>query len=106
MGLDTDPFLECHPAKRGPQILKGRDAHPEAEGNLEQAVAAARFFHAHLLVIDGHIDAGKGHIPLRIEIEDEILRGDDLLSHQHPLSGINPAELSRLQQTPLYDEAL
>ena len=46
------------------------------------------------------------HIPLRVEVEHEILAGDHLFAHEHTLPGIDAAELTRLEQAALHDEAL
>ena len=49
---------------------------------------------------------GKRHVALRIEVKDQILTGDHLLTHQNPLSRIDAAEFTRFQEAPLNDQAL
>ena len=49
---------------------------------------------------------GKGHVPLCVEIKDQILTCDHLLSHKDTLPLIDTAELTRPKQSSLHDQAL
>ena len=89
-----------------PQILERGDAHLEPEGDLKIAVAAAGLLETDLLVVDRHEDVGERHVPLRVEVEEQVLAGNDLFADEHPLAGIDAAEFARFEQSPLDDEAL